>query len=238
MTVRIASIYFMPLVAKRPLYRGDYYIPVVKKDSDPEVLLITDKIQVGQEATITGSKQLRRDLILGEEIANCVLNEWTKQTPGMTPARGPGVWIIRDTIPLTHTDGTLVMDEASGKPAYREASTDEKMLMWQEDHIEARIRQDAYIEYLILEADVLNENPQGRRVLSPVAKEAARYAGLEREWLKELKTEDLKVCQFCGSTIKAKTSKCIKCSEIVDPVLYESQIAERTMLMRERKRSA
>lgn len=226
MQKRIASIYFAPLKAERTLYGGYYDIPAVAKGAEPFVLTIGDKIQRSQEPSPDGkSKITQKYLVNGRDIANDILREWTRDSLGMTPECRPGVWIVRDEVPLTNEDGTPVVD-ADKAAQWRPATDTEKQTMWAEDLESARIANANWGDYLIQSGDVLAEDPKQWVLIGPLRRIACRYYGKDRPWLQELKDSDIKKCPYCTKAIPIQAVKCPSCLEVVDAARYNTMRAE------------
>jgi hypothetical protein len=219
MTRRIASIYFMAVKADRPLYGGHYELPAVPRNADPAILVVEDKIQWEQQLHVQGGGKIPRQ-INGTDIANDIVNEWSRNALGMSGDCGPGIWLIRDVVPEINADGTPVLDVYK-KAVFRAATEQEKAAMWKEDVANARARQQAWGDYLIRQGDLYDKEPKTRALIRDLHREACKYYGREREWLQELRDGDVKYCPFCMKALKAEAVKCEFCGEIVDREKYE-----------------
>jgi hypothetical protein len=234
MLTRIASIYFAPVSADRPKFQAQYQIPAVPKGAEPAVIQVEDKIQ-REEGTYSGSQipGKRQKLIyriLGEDIAKDIVAQWTQYGVGMHPQCHPGIWIIRERIPLLHENGSAQVD-AEGVPQWREATADEQNKMWKEDLENAKRCDAAYAEYLILKGDAVDRMEDGDPRKFPGVTEsmklAARQYGIERKWLETLTSADSKLCPYCASVISSKVIKCPHCQSVVDIQRYaQLQAAE------------
>lgn len=240
---QIASIYFSTVKASRPLYGGYYEIPAVpKEESDRKkavlpagvslgpggtfLLNIDQKIQRSQEPGPDGKRKVvQQYLVTDREISTDILREWTRETVGMTPDCGPGMWIVRDEVPLLNDDGTPQFDQ-DRRALWRQATDEEKKEMWAEDFAKAKERDANWAQYLINDGDRLAEDPKMRVLIGPLNKQACRAYGRDREWLEELKDGDTKVCDFCTKRIAVNAIKCPHCQEIVDPRRYAQKQAE------------
>jgi len=227
MTKTIASIYFVDVEAKRPLYGGYYRIPAIKKGSEPFLLRVDDKIQRSQEPGPDGkTKVSARYPVDARDIADDILREWTRETVGMTPDCRPGIWIVRDEVPVTDDQGRPEFD-ADKRPMWRPATDTERAEMWAEDLAAARIANANWADYLIRQGDLLADDPKQRILISGPMKIAARYFGRDREWLEELKDNDIKHCPYCTKAIAVHTVKCPHCQEVVDVEKYAKLQAQR-----------
>lgn len=238
MKVRIASLYFVEVHASRPLYGGDYRIPAVPKGGDPVFLQVPDLIQRSQEPSPDGkTKVTNRYLIDGREIAADILREWTRDTFGMTPQCCPGIFMVREQLPVIQENGMPQFD-GDNKPLWRDASTEEKESMWREDLANARKVNDAWGQHLISEGDRLNVDPKERVMISPLSKDAARYYGKERDWLQELRDGDIKKCQFCTKSVSVTSMVCEHCHQVIDYVRYAEEVARRDAAVEQAKAAA
>ena len=230
MTKQIASIYYMPVEAKRTLYQGHFKMPAVKRGEKPFLLSVPDHYQWETQpffkGTWNGRQRQERLTVLGEHIANCILSEWTDSHPEMNPQCGPGIWLVRDVIYLTDDKGNAVMS-ADGKQAYRAATDQEREQMFAEDHAAALQRQATWGEASIRKGDIMAEEPKKVPFIPDYCKEACRYYGRERKWLYELRDGDVKACPFCTKSIAANAVKCPFCSEVVDFEAYAALQAKR-----------
>lgn len=225
MTAKVASIYFAPLIADRSIYGGMYELPPVPLDSDPAILMIYDRMQYedgpyqfGQR----GMRQKRKYPVFGEIIARDIVNEWTTGAANMNPQCRPGVWVVRERIPLLNQDGSSQVD-AEGMALWREAAQEEKDAMWREDLAAAKTADQAYARLLFLRASADAQNPLKIPLIPKTARLAAWQYGLTAEWLRENAAVDVQQCRFCTKVISAKAIKCPHCTEIVNPEAYAEQ---------------
>lgn len=228
MTKQIASIYFSAVHAERKLYSGVYDIPAVEFGAAPFILTVTDKRQRSQEPSPDGKNKITRvDLIDGKEIALDILREWCEAGEGMAPQCRPGMWLVRDEIPVYIEDGPqkgLPEVDADGRPVWRQATEREKSEMFKEDFQAAKQAQAAFADYKIRNADSLEQ--KAWKFIDPAARVAARYYGRDREWLAELRDGDVKSCGFCVKKIPAASLVCMYCQNVVDPAGYNRKKQE------------
>jgi hypothetical protein len=231
---KVASIHFAPLHAERH-FGGLYDLPAVPLGSDPAILTIPDRRQVEQGPISfgqNGRRSVRVFVVNGEDIARDVVAQWTENGIFMTPQCRPGVWLVRDTVPLVKEDGTVEKD-ADGKPMFRMATGEEQRFMFAEDLMAARAadREYAYRVYQKAEADT-----QDKRLIpyvSPVAKLGARQYGMDAEWVADsVQAANIKNCQYCTKIIPGRAIKCPHCQEVVDVDAYARLEAEKKIAMR------
>jgi hypothetical protein len=242
MTSQVASVYFAPVRAER-IYGGPYQLPAVPLGADPVTLSITDRVQIEQgpyQLGSNGKRSRRQHLVLGQVIARCVVNEWASNGVGMTPQCRPGIWAVREQLPLLNADGTPQLD-ADGVALWRAADPAEKNAMWEEDLVAARAADRAYANMLFIQASGMAEDPRLIPFIAANARVAAKHYGLDAEWLKEDAALHVKPCPYCTKVIPAKAIKCPKCTEIVDVegyALLEAQKQTALKLAKEAARSA
>lgn len=231
MTKQIASIYFAEVAAGRALYGGYYRLPAVPKGGEPVLLTIEDRIQRSQEPSPDGKTKAQvRYMVEARDIATDILREWTRETVGMSPSCQPGMWMVRDEVPVIDEQGRPEMD-ADHRAVWRLATATEKRAMWDEDLATARACNDNWGDYLIRQGDVLAEEPKQWVLISSLMKTAARHYGKEREWLQELKDSDIKKCPFCTKSIAIAALKCPNCQEVVDVERYAQEKARQEAVM-------
>src|ERR1700679_1012628 len=103
---KIASIHFAPVEANR-MYGGPFNMPVVPLGAEPAILELEDIMQYDEGPYSLGSngrRQKTRSPVLGEEQAADFVREWTESGRGMGSYCRPGIWIVRDRLPLTYID--------------------------------------------------------------------------------------------------------------------------------------
>jgi hypothetical protein len=224
----IASIYFAPVKAERN-YGGPYEMPAVPPGAEPALLPVQDRVQIEEgpyQLGHGGRRAKNRHLVSGESIARDLVNEWTGNGLGMTPQCRPGIWVVRDRIPLLQDNGMPALD-ADGLGTWRPASEEERAAMWLEDLTAARAADHAYANMLFLQANAKAEDPRLIPYIPANAKLAARQYGMTAEWLKENAALNVRPCPFCTKIISSAAIKCPQCSEIVNVDAYVALEAQR-----------
>ena len=236
---KIASIYFYPVRAERP-YGGPYILPPVSLGLDPILIEIGDRIQIEQGPVSLGQggkRSRRRHLITGAAIAKDIVSHWTEHGVGMTPQCHPGIWVVREEIPLIRADGTPEVD-AEGVSQWRPATEEEMAFMWMEDLQAARAADRTYAQLLYMQANAMADEPKMIPFISELAKSAAKQYGLEAEWLKDDAQLLVKTCPYCTKVIPSRAIKCPKCTEIVDIEAYAQLEANKQQALKEAKEAA
>ena len=221
MVTQVASIYFAPVKAER-MYGGPYELPAVPHGSSPARLEVNDRVQIEQgpyQLGQGGRRSRRQHLVLGQTIARDIVAEWTANGVGMTPQCHPGIWVVREMIPQTKSDGTPEVD-ADGIALWRAAEPHERKLMWDQDYETAKIADRAYASMLFLQASAMAEEPKLIPLIPQTARLAAKHYGLDAEWLREHAALNVRECPYCTKVIPAKAIKCPRCAEIVDVEAY------------------
>lgn len=235
-TVKVASIYFAPVIAHRFFRGAPYKIPAVAHDADPAILEVRDLVQRDWGPMIPGTnkRQELRWVVTGEEIARDIVGEWTGNTVGalgMNPQCHPGIWIVRENLPVVEKHGRMINNEmtyeermvldAESKQVFRAATAEEQRAMWDEDMAAARAADKAYAEWCFNEGNNLYAKQQRGEefVLKEVPrlyKLAAKHYGLEAEWLKEAVVSSTTVCPHCEKTVSKTAMICKFCTQPID----------------------
>lgn len=220
----IASIYPIALTAKRPLYAGDFHIPAVQRGDKPSLLEVKDHYQIETEpwfkgTTGAGRQKQSRITIAGEEIARDIIAEWTENHPDAGPDCHPGVWIVRDSIPLfEEKNGRQVpLADADGKQAFRSATKEERDQMFAEDLKRIEEVQANWGEKAFLKGNLMADDPKKIPWIPEYCKTMAKHYGHSPAWLNRASDSNVKVCPACRKQIAAQAWKCGFCQEIVDP---------------------
>lgn len=239
MQARIASIFFAPVKAER-IYGGVYELPAVRLGALPEFLQITDKIQVEQgpyQLGSNGKRSRRQHLVRADTIAHDVVNEWTQNGVGMTPQCHPGIWVVRERVPLVDLNGSLQLD-ADGIALWREAEDIEKEAMWVQDLAAARAADQSYANMLFMQGNAMADDPRLIPFIAANARLGARQYGLDAEWLRDGAALNVKTCAYCTKVIPAAAIKCPKCTEIVDVEGYAVLEAAKQVALKAAKEAA
>jgi hypothetical protein len=203
-------------------YGGPYQLPAVAVGAEPAILTVRDRLQIEQgpyQLGSNGRRSRRQHVVLGEVIARCIVAEWTENGVGMKPECRPGIWVVRERVPLINEDGTAQID-ADGMALWRPAEEDERAAMWLEDITAARVADRAYASALFVDANARAERPELIPFIAANARLAAKAYGMDAEWLREGAALDVKVCPFCTRVIPRAAVKCPRCIEVVDAVAY------------------
>lgn len=219
MTTKVASIHFAPVVCDRTTFGfGIFKMPAVEHGAEPALLFVADKIQIEEgpyEYGQNGRRPKRKYPCAGETIARDIVQDWTQNGISMRPGCHPGIFVVRERLPLLNTDGTPVVD-AEGVPQWRDASEQEKTEMYAEDMRDARKADRAYASALYMKANAMAENPKLIELISQATKLGAKHYGLEAEWLKENAATDVKPCPMCTKIIARHAILCPFCHGIAD----------------------
>ena len=223
---RIASVHFAPLMAARNYRSEPYFIPAWKRGTEPQILIIEQRLQYDRTA-YNGQKfrELITKLVQSYEIAHDLVKQWTNYGIYMSEQAHPGVWFVRDRLPVMNEDGTQMVD-LEKKAVFREATPEEKRQMWEED-LHANMTADAaYADILISKGMEIHNSPEkhisdaGSRP-SDLMKLAARAFGVDAPFLHQTTDANLKTCPVCTSKIHGAAIKCPKCLEVIDQVAFD-----------------
>lgn len=216
MIKEIASIYPIEQKATRTLYGGNFVLPAGHKDKDPVTIVIRDHVQIEPlpyfyAAPGSGKQPKARILINAIDIANDLVREWSTTVIGQTLTCHPGIWVVRDTIPMFNDDGSPMMT-ALGPQEMRPATTEERAEMFDQDWEENKTAQANWAEYCIQMGDIAAENPKAIIFIPDYSKILCRHYGRDRKWLRALKDNDVKKCPFCRGDIDIEATVCKHCT--------------------------
>jgi hypothetical protein len=222
MIKKIASIYPIEMKAQRTLYSGDFVLPAYDRDKGtPVVIQIKDHVQYEQMPffyAAQGAKRnpMARHLITAIEIANDIVKEWTLHVMGQNPQSHPGIWVVRDTVPLFDDDGKPIMS-AMGPQEHRPATPQECEAMFEEDRAEAEAAQREWGEFCIQMGDIMSQKPEAIPWIPHYAKTLCRYYGRDKKWTRKQTEADVKNCPSCRSLIDVLAVVCPQCGRDVVP---------------------
>lgn len=244
MRTLVASIYFHPVTAHRH-YRGSTYaLPAVPLNGEPAILTCDDLMQYDDGPYNSGPGGQQREKkqwpVYGEEIARDVVGEWTTTGLGMNPDCHPGIWVVRDRLPVMKIEknGEVVPEtDFQGKQVFRPATPDEKATMWAEDLLENRRADRAYAEACWLKAEALAADPKTRQFISNVYKSAARQYGMPGQWVKEAAALESRQCGACGTVNPAENFVCQKCTQPIDLARWAQWTTEKDAALRDAKKA-
>jgi len=240
MTTKIASIYYAAVRAERP-YGGPYEIPAVERGAPPVIVEIKDCIQVEQGPYSLGTNGRRARYVFqitGESIARDLVSQWTMSGLGMNPQCRPGIWVVRERLPLMNEDGTPQTD-ADQRALWRDATPEELDAMWEEDLAAAQQANYAYAQMHFTRANaVANEDQRLIPFIPEVARLGARFYGFDADWLHENSAVNVRSCPYCTKIISAKAVKCPHCNEVVNLEEYARLEVQRTALLASAKKEA
>ncbi len=242
---RIASIHYAPVKALR-IYRGHPYEIKGVALNTPPLLLETHDIVQRDEGPVTtgpggGKRQVLQYPVLGEEIARCLVAEWTENGLGMTPDSHPGIWVVRDRIPVMKKDplsGEEVADlDVFGKQVFRSATAEEAVQMWEDDIATARRVDRAYAEWCYVDGNRIAADIRNIQFIPKNYKLAARQYGLEADWLKEGAALEVRPCISCTKVISKRAIVCPHCQQVVDFERYAAMQVQKDQALRDAKKS-
>lgn len=227
----IASVYPITMHAERGIYGGVFHLPAFQKDGRPVMYEVRDHVQTDTLPWIMAPQGAQRQsqikiLINATDITRDIIQEWTLRTLGQSPDCRPGIWMVRDQIPLFEDDGITPMKDALGQQEWRQATKEEREEMFQEDLAYNLDVQSRWADYCIMQGDIMGENIKAVQFIPSYCKVLCRYYGRDRKWLHNLKDGDIKTCSYCKKTIPSDAVKCQFCQEVVDWKAYNKLKAE------------
>lgn len=221
-TTRIASVHFAPVQASRIYKASGYRLPAVALNAEPAILLVDDVMQYDDGPFTTGqngNREKRSYPVMNYEIARCIVAEWTASGLGMNPEQHPGIWIVRDRIPMMKLDGNnneIAQLDVFGKQVFREATADEKVELWEDDLANNRRADRAYAEWCFAQGNAKAEDKRVIQFIPYNYKLAARHYGFEADWLKGGAAIESMQCPYCTKVIGKTAKMCMHCAQPVD----------------------
>lgn len=238
MTAKIASIHFAPVHADRSIYGGVYDIPAVPLGAEPFVLDIEDKVQYDEGPFTLGTGGGRAKLMYAVDrydICFDIVRHWTENSSAMTPACHPGIWVVRDRLPVYRANEygkeEAVLDGFK-KQVFRTANAEEQAEMWTEDLARARATDRAYAEWCYLDGNRMAANVNMVPLIPPNYKRAARHYGFQADWLKEGAAFEVTKCPMCDKVVSKATIVCPHCQQVVDLQRFAEREAEKAAAIR------
>lgn len=227
--IKIASIYPIESRVERRIYQGDFKIPAVERDAPPFILEIKDHYQYEPQpyftGTVNGKQRMERKIVEAFEIANDIIGTLTQSHPDASPECHPGIWIVRETVPLSQDNGLPILD-AENKPTFRDMTEAEKKKAWDED-LAANIEyQKAWGEKAIQKGNMMAVNPKEIPFIPPYCKILAVYYGQSPAWLNRITEGNIKSCRWCRKNIDRDAVVCPECGKTVDFERYAQMEAE------------
>lgn len=231
MRAKVASIFWMPKTIDRSASSGTWHLEAVAKDAAPFILNVPDKVQRDQGPYSTSSsgrtrQSLRYD-VWGHLIAADIVNECSQTGLMMNPTCHPGIWVVRERLPIIKADGSPEVDD-DGHALWREATEAEAKAMWDEDLAANRLAQANYALALWnywngrVEAD--------KRVIGAVpvlVKDAAKVYGFSAVWLTDPASfTHIKKCPICAVALDPTAIVCPN-NHVVDFAAYAAYEAKK-----------
>ncbi len=238
-TSRIASVHFAPVSVNRNYNSKPFQIPAIAFGAQPNILSVHDLIEKDWGSISNGPggnrRQELRYLVLGEEIARDLVGEWTEHGRGMNPECHPGIWMVRDRLPVMETDPKTDVESAVldgfGKQTYRDPSPEEMARMWEEDLLNARRADRLYAEWCWADGNRIAEKTKDYQLVPPNYKHAARHYGLDADWLRQAAAIDSRPCPHCGKLGPKQYFICQFCQQPVDMARWaEFQVQKESAL--------
>ena len=252
-TAHVATIHWWPReVDRRTFQFGIFVLPAVPLGAKPQIIAVTDKVQ--KEKGPYGESQDRRKRSTklfpetGEIIARDIVQECTQTGYGMTTGCHPGIWRVRESMPLLYDtdvneDGRIAhrageqQVDAEGTGLWRPANPEEAKAMWEEDEEYNRKADAAYAEMLINDANGKKEELW--KFITPLTRAAAAHYKITTLWNTKAGALERTPCPKCGEQIIKGVPYCRHCGRTVDvakAMLIEEQ--EKNILLRLGKRPA
>lgn len=237
MRAKVASVHFHHLKAEYPTFGGYYEIPAVPLNGEPFILELSEKIELSQGPYETsqqkGKREQRRTLITPDTIATELVRVWTQNRIGCNHLVHPGVWQVRERIPVLDGNGVQILD-IENRGVFQDATPEQIESMFAEDLAAARSADAGYANYLIGEGNSKASDPRGNLIpfISAVARAAAKTYRPEVTWLREGAGLEMKTCPYCTQPCPATAIKCPRCLEVVDMEAFATLEARKAEYLR------
>lgn len=248
-TCRVASVHFAPLTKDR-VFAGTYQIDACPLGADPKIIKVEGVIQRDWGSILPGTskRQENRWVVTSLEIARDIVGEWSGVTQigmGMNPGSHPGVWVVRDRVPVTETkqrdaDGQRLsyedlVKDAMGQMVLRDATPAEFEAMWAEDVAHNREADRRYAEWCWNDGNRISNDNKYNQLIPLNYRRAASHYGLDASWLKQAAAIDSKACPSCGHLGSKHTFVCSACAQPTDMLRWAAFQAEKDVALRDAK---
>lgn len=247
---RIASVHFASLSKSRVFCGLPYEIEACPLGAEPKIVTISPVVQRDWGSMLPGTnvRQEHRWNVEALEIARDIVGEWSGVTMigrGMSSDCHPGVWVVRDKVPVTETKTREIGSErisyedlvknAAGQMIYRDAAPEEFQRMWAEDLAHNRAADRKYAEWCWNEGNRISSDNKYNQLIPDNYRTAARHYGLDASWLKQAAAIDSMACPACGRLGSKHTFVCGYCQQPTDVVRWAAFQAEKDTALRDAK---
>ena len=162
-----------------------------------------------------------------EHIAADLVHEWTETGLQMNGEQHPGIWVVRDRMPIIDEKTGLVMVDDEGRAQMRDATQEERAAMWAEDLERNRIAQSQYAHAIWnFWNGKVEATPAVVTAVPKTVKDAARYYGFTSEWFKDPTLAQNLPCPHCTRLISPASVVCEHCTRVVNIAKYAQHEAE------------
>ncbi len=232
-TAHVATVHWFPVTVDRKLFGfGVYPLPAVPFGKRPEVIEVRDMVQYDYGPYMESSDKRRRPKKAfpetGQVIALDIVKHCTERGYGMVRGCHPGIWVVRESMPLLHEtdvyiDGRVHFKagdqqiDAEGSALWRPATPKEAQTMWDEDEAYAREADAAYAMALIEIANGIDEKSWSK-IIFPITKSAAKHYTITTPWNTKAGVLERMPCMHCGEPIIKTAVRCRFCTGIIDPI--------------------
>lgn len=218
MTCKIASVHFMPVLAVRN-YKGDPFMlgAIDKPGADPVIMDLDDMAQ--RDSQPYNGQPRRMPItypVMGEEIARDLVQEWTERGLMMNNGCHPGIWVVRQHIPIINEETGIAVLDVFGKQKFRPATPEETQQMWDEDLAAARTADLAYANECFIAGQKIAADVRTAHLVAKAYKTAAIFYGMEANWSRLGATAMNTSCPHCGKPTSKLNFICASCSQPTD----------------------
>jgi len=158
--------------------------------------------------------------VMGEEIARDLVQEWTERGLMMSQGCHPGIWVVRQHIPIMNEDpqsgAAIAALDVFGKQKFRPATLEEIHQMWDEDLAAARAADLAYANECFIAGQKIASDVRTAHLVPKTYKTAAIFYGMEANWSRLGATALNTSCPHCGKPTSKLNFICASCSQPTD----------------------
>jgi endogenous inhibitor of DNA gyrase (YacG/DUF329 family) len=234
-TARIASVHFLRVDANRNYTGIQWSIPACPLGGEPVVIEVTDVLQRDEGPVSSGPGGGRRQKlqypVTADEIARDLVRQWTTDDLGISQDCHPGIWIVRDRIPLMTIDAETGLEVARldvfSQQVFRPATEEERATMWAEDVAHNRAADVAFANYCHEQGNKIAADPRTRHLIPRRYKAAARHYGMQDDWSTPGAEQNMTPCPNCGKVVSKVHFICAYCNQPTDINRWAAFVAEK-----------
>jgi hypothetical protein len=198
-TATIISLFPFEIFERKPLIPSIYRIEAATEEGQPKILVIQDGRFYVYLDEYRGSMTIRTPAIT---IAESVVRDFLDGQFVLDVDARPAIW----TIPGEWSIPEILTDKSQKERIEKENAV-----------------QLAWFKRLVMIAEDEWAKFKQHRMISDMQRVAGQRLKLtNRDWMVEMKPENLIDCPGCGVTLHKKVAVCRECGCVIDPVKYKT----------------